>query len=102
MLARMFTIEGRREKLDEFFQAGEKKVLPALQRLEGFEGSLVLANLQNGKVLVVTFWEGEEAMRSGEEAAYWFRSFSAEAACGEVTNVESYEVIVSDYERALH
>lgn len=102
MFARMFAIEGRREHLDAFFQAGEKKVLPALQRLEGFEGSLVLANRQNGKVLVVTLWEGEEAMRSGQEAAYWFRAFSAEVVCGEVTNVERYEVIVSDYERALH
>ena len=44
MFARMFTIEGRREQLDEFSRLGENKVLPALQRLDGFEGSLVLAN----------------------------------------------------------
>ena len=44
MFARMFTIEGRREQLDEFTRLGENKVLPALQRLDGFEGSLVLAN----------------------------------------------------------
>jgi hypothetical protein len=43
VFARMFTIEGRREQLDEFSLLGEEKVVPALQRLDGFEGLLVLA-----------------------------------------------------------
>ena len=54
MFARMFTIEGRREQLDEFSRLGEEKVMPALQRLDGFEGLLVLANHQNGHMLIVT------------------------------------------------
>ena len=93
MFARMFTIEGRREQLDEFSRLGENKVLPALQRLDGFEGSLVLANRQNGHILIVTFWQSEEAMRRGEAASHWFRAFVAEAAGGEVTGVERYEVV---------
>jgi hypothetical protein len=40
----MFTIEGRREQLDEFARVGEKKILWVLQRFDGFEGLLVLAN----------------------------------------------------------
>jgi heme-degrading monooxygenase HmoA len=93
MFARMFTIEGRREQLNEFSRLGENKVLPALQRLDGFEGSLVLANRQNGHILIVTFWHSEEAMRRGEGASHWFRVFVAEAAGGEVTGVERYEVV---------
>ncbi len=100
--ARMFTIEGRREQLNEFARAGEKKVLPALKRLDGFEGLLVLANRQNGKILIVTLWHSEEAMRSGEEASYWLRAFSAEATGGEVTNVERYEVVFSETMGAQH
>ena len=96
MFARMFTIEGRREQRDEFSRAGEENVLPALQRFDGFEGLLVLANHQNGKILVVTLWKSEEAMRGGEEASYWLRAFSAEAAGGEVTDVERYEVVFSE------
>ena len=96
--ARMFTIEGRREQFEDFAHAGEGKVLPALRRLDGFAGLLVLANRQNGKILVVTLWESEEAMRGCEEASYWFRAFSAEAAGGEVTNVERYEIVFSETE----
>lgn len=63
---------------------------------------LVLANRQNGKILIVTLWESKEAMRGGEEAWYWFRAFSAEAAGGEVTNVERYEVVFSKTRGAQH
>ncbi len=99
VFARMFTIEGRREHLGEFSRLGEEKVLPALQRLDGFEGMLVLANRQNGHILIVTFWESEEAMRGVEGASHWFRAYGAEAAGGEVTNVERYEVVYSETEK---
>ncbi len=98
MFARMFTIEGRREQFDGFARAGEEKIIPALRRLDGFEGLLVLADRQNGKILVVTLWEGEEALRSGEGASHWFRAFGAEAAGGQVTSVERYEVVYSETE----
>jgi len=96
--ARMFTIEGRREQFDGFARAGEEKILPALRRLDGFEGLLVLADRQNGKILVVTLWESEKAMRGGEEASHWFRAFSAEVVGGEVAEVERYEVVYSETE----
>ena len=98
MFARMFTIEGRGEQLGGFALAGQKKVMPALRRLDGFEGLLVLANRRSGKMLVVTLWESEEAVRGGEETSYWFRAFGAEAAGGEATGVERYEVVYSETE----
>ena len=70
MFARTFTIEGRSEQFDGFFHVGEEKILPALRRLGGFEGLLVLAERRNGKIQVVTLWESEEAMRAGEEASH--------------------------------
>ncbi len=96
MFTRMFTIVGRREQFDGFARVGREKVIPALRRLDGFEGLLVLANGQGGKILVVTLWESEEALRAGEEASHWFRAFGAEVAGGEVTDVERYEVFYSE------
>ena len=96
MFARTFTIEGRREQLDEFARTGQEKILPALRRLEGFEGVLVLAKRQNGKILMVTLWESEEALRGGEEASHFFRAFGAEIAGGKVIDVERYEIVYSE------
>jgi heme-degrading monooxygenase HmoA len=93
VFARMFTIEGRREQFDGFARAGKEKIIPALRRLDGSEGLPVLANRQSGKILVVTLWESEEAVRGGEEGSHWFRAFGAEVTGGEVTGVERYEVL---------
>ena len=100
MFARMFSIEGHREQLDEFSRLGAGKVVPALQRLEGFDGLLVLANRQNGHMLIVTLWESNEAMSGSEEVSHWFRAFGAEAAGGEVTSLERYEVVYSETQEA--
>jgi heme-degrading monooxygenase HmoA len=96
LFARTFTIEGRCERLGDFARVGYEKVLPALRRLDGFEGLLALANHQNSKVPVVTLWKSEEAMRGGEEASHWLRAFGAEIAGGEVTNVERYNILYSE------
>jgi hypothetical protein len=47
-------------------------------------------------MLGVALWESEEAMGASEEAAYWFRTYGAEAAEERVTSVERYEVIFSE------
>jgi hypothetical protein len=39
-------------------------------------------------------------MNATEEAAYWLRVFSAEAAGGMITDVERYEVIFSEVKGA--
>jgi heme-degrading monooxygenase HmoA len=64
------TIGGRREQLDEFARIGTEKVLPQLERLDGFEGSLILANRRSGEIVAVTLWESEEAMPATEGASY--------------------------------
>jgi heme-degrading monooxygenase HmoA len=96
MFARLVTIGGRREQLDEFARIGTEKVLPQLKRLDGFEGSLVLANRRSGEIVAVTLWESEEALRATEGASYWLRAFGAEAAGGEVTGLDRYEVVSSE------
>jgi hypothetical protein len=52
-------------------------------------------------VLTVLLWESEEAMRASEEASYWYRRYSAEAAGDTGTSVERYEVVFSELKEAL-
>jgi len=79
---------------------GIEHVLPALRQQDGFSGALVLVERASGKVLGLTLWENEQAMNATEEAAYWLRVFSAEAAGGMITDVERYEVIFSEVKGA--
>jgi hypothetical protein len=52
-------------------------------------------------VLAVLLWESEEAMRASEEAPYWYRRDSAEAAGDTGTSVKRCEVVFSEMEEPL-
>jgi hypothetical protein len=87
--------------VDELVHAALEKVLPQLKWYKRFNGILALANRGRGKVLTVLLWESEEAMRASEEASYWYRRYSAEAAGDTGTSVERYEVVFSELKEAL-
>ncbi len=95
MFARVSTFDGRPVQADELVHTALEKVLPQLKRYDRFNGALALADRGSGKVLTILLWESEEAMRASEEASYWYRRYSAEAAGEKVTSVERYEVVFS-------
>jgi heme-degrading monooxygenase HmoA len=100
MFARVSTFEGDPEQVDELTRYAEEQVVPALRELDGFNGVLGFADRQSGKVLAVTLWESEQAMRASEEAANQLRDESAEAAGETIAGVERYEVTFAELKGA--
>ena len=92
MFARATFGEAPPERLEKMIHEILEHVLPAVRMQEGFKGGTILVERGSGKVLTVSLWETEEAMHATDEAAYWFRTFGAEAAGGTVADVETYEV----------
>ncbi len=92
MHARMSSLEGPADQVDEGLRYIREQVLPLLQQQDGFNGFIVLGDRQSGKVVGVSFWESEEAMRASEEVGNRTRSESAEAVGAAVAAVERYEV----------
>jgi heme-degrading monooxygenase HmoA len=76
--------------------AGSVEPLLLHKWLDGFEGSLILANSRSSEIVTVTLWESEEALRATEGTSYQIRALGAEAAGGEVTGLERYEVFSSE------
>ena len=95
MFARVSRFDVRSERIQEGYREIEEHVMPALEMQNGYSGGLLLANSQQGKMLAVTMWESEQEMHATDEAARWFRLFSAEATQGTVINVETYEVYIA-------
>jgi heme-degrading monooxygenase HmoA len=96
VFARITRFEGSPNQVDELRSAVVERGLPAVRRLDGFAGAVILADHQSGKVQVTILWKSEQAMDASEDSAYWFRIYSAEAASETVTGVEWYEVVFSD------
>jgi heme-degrading monooxygenase HmoA len=101
MFARATFGEAPPERVDEMILEVMEHVLPAVRMQDGFKGGMILVERESGKVLTVSLWESEQAMDATEDAAHWFRVFSAEAAAGRLeTVVEKYEVVLSEVKGA--
>ena len=94
MYARVGTIQGAPDKVDDVTRQTQEQTLPQLQKMEGFKGFVALGDRQSGKMLGVSFWESEEALRANDEAVSSVRSKVAETADGIVAGVEEYEILV--------
>jgi heme-degrading monooxygenase HmoA len=96
MYARVTTIQGSPDKMDDATRHFQEQALPQLQKMEGFKGFVSLGDRQSGKGIGVAFWESEEALRATEQAASSVRSGAADASGGIVASVEEYEVLVNE------
>jgi len=96
MYARVNTIEGSPDRIDDATRHIQEQTMPQLRQMEGFEGFVALGDRQSGKVLGVAFWESEEALRATEQALSSVRSGAAEAAGGTLASVEQYEVLFNE------
>ncbi len=94
MYARVTTLEGPPDKIDDGTRHVQEQTLPQLQQMDGFKGFVTLADRQSGKQLAVALWESEEALRATEDTVSSMRSGVAEAAGATVAGVERYEVAV--------
>ena len=96
MHARVSTIQGAPGKVDDVARQVQEQTLPRLQKVEGFKGFVALGDRQSGKLIGVSFWASEEALRASDETASSVRSAAAETADGIVAGVEEYEVLVNE------
>jgi heme-degrading monooxygenase HmoA len=92
MHARMTTLEGSPDRMDEGVRDIREAVLPQLQQQDGFKGFLALGDRQSGKLVGITFWESEQAMRAAEEVGDRSRRETAEDIGDTIEGVERFEV----------
>jgi hypothetical protein len=45
-------------------------ILPVTKAREGFQGAISMVDVESGKALSITFWEGEDSMIASTEAEY--------------------------------
>jgi heme-degrading monooxygenase HmoA len=88
----MSTLEGPPHEIDEVLREIREHVLPLLRQQDGFEGFITLEDRQSGKLIGITFWESEQAMRASEEVGDRSRNETVEVTGDAIEDVERYEV----------
>ncbi len=94
MYARVTTLEGPPERIDEALRHVQEQVIPQLQQQDGYKGFIALGDRHSGKLRGLVLWENEEAFRASEEAAERLRGESAQTTGSQIAGVERYEVLL--------
>ena len=94
MHARLTTLEGSLDRMDDATRAVQEQVLPQLQQTDGFKGFIALTDRGSGKLRGLALWESEEALRATDDLAARLRGGVSDATGGTIASVENYEVAI--------
>lgn len=95
MYARVTAGELHPDQIEGFKKMVRDQVIPRARELRGFRGGYWLAERDGGRVLGITLFESEEALRASEEQANRIREESSRSAGFDVPSFVSYEVVES-------
>jgi len=93
VFARVTTFQGPPERVGEGTELAKARVEEARQAT-GWQGVLSMADRSTRRVLTVTLWESEEALRASEQAAEQIGTQIARSGGQSVSAVERYEVVL--------
>lgn len=92
MYARVNTFLGSPARFEEAIADARDNAVPAMQKIDGFQGLMVLLDRASGRSIGITFWDSEEELRASEQAAALVRHDYAARSEDIVLSVERYEI----------
>lgn len=95
MFARVTTYEGPPDKIDEVLRVAREKVIPAAEKLEGFEAAYVLVDRKTGKSMSMTLWRSEKDLHASEEEGIRLRAQATSAGGSKELSIQRYEVAIA-------
>ena len=98
MNARVTTVQGSAERLDDAIRAFREQIVPILQGQAGFQGGYLLVDRGSGKARSVTLWESEAAMHESEPAVAQHRAQVVHQLDADASMIEHYEVAFTEGE----
>jgi hypothetical protein len=90
--ARVSTLEGSPDQVDESVSKVRAETLPQLRDIQGNVGVIALADRRSGRVMGITLWESPDALRKSEQQADRLREQAAESGGQRIADVDRYEV----------
>lgn len=93
--ARVSTFEGSPDRIDDSVGKIRAETLPKIRELEGNVGLIALADRTRGRVLGISLWESEDALRRSEQQADRLREEAASKSDQRIASVDRYEVAIA-------
>ena len=95
MFARVSTIEGKKEQVDQGISHYRDQTVPAARKMAGFKGAYLLVDRKSGKSMGITLWDTEKNLQASTAAADKLRAQASKVIdASKLPAVEVYEVAV--------
>jgi hypothetical protein len=93
MFARLTTLQGSPDRIDQGIRFTEERVVPMSKQQPGFKGGYWAVDRSTGKAIAFTLWESQQAEQDSDAAfAQQVRDDVAREVAGQIVSVEKYEV----------
>ena len=97
MFARVATIQGKPEKVDDVIRNFKEQVLPAAKKIKGFKEGYMMVNRQTGKVTGMTIWESQQGIQDSKtNAGRFVPQMSQISGATQDPSVDIFEVAVAE------
>jgi hypothetical protein len=100
--ARVSSLEGSPDGIDEGISKMKSETLPQVRKLKGNVGAIGLVNRASGRATIVTLWESADALAKSEQDADRLREQAAKGGGQSIAAVDRYEVAVAQQLNAVH
>jgi heme-degrading monooxygenase HmoA len=87
------------ETMDEAIHIVEESIVPAARQQPGFKGFLTLVDRRGGKLILLTLWETEAALKAGEASGYYREQINKFAHLSQLYVTPPYQEV---YELIIH
>lgn len=77
---------------DDVAETATRAGMRKIGDMDGNRGTMILLDRSGGRILAVTLWEDEQAMKASEDASGAVRTEAANQASGNLIAVDYYEV----------
>jgi heme-degrading monooxygenase HmoA len=88
------------ETMDEAIRIVEESIVPAAKQQTGFKGFLTLLDRRGGKLLLLTIWETEAALKASESSGYYCEQLAKFAHLSQLSVTppyrDIYELIIQE------
>jgi heme-degrading monooxygenase HmoA len=93
MFARVSTILGKPERIEDGIRSYKEQVIPAVKKMPGFKQAFLMVERKSGKTIGITFWDTEKNLKDSTLAADKLRAQGAkDTQAAQPPMVEIYEV----------
>jgi heme-degrading monooxygenase HmoA len=96
MFVRATRLKAPSDRIDALIGDFKESVVPAVKKLAGNRGAILLVDRDNGIGLGLTYWEDEASLKASDDAGTSLRGQVAQAAGATIEDVDRFELAIQE------